>query len=399
MAYRKVREYEIGKELKRTPGVRSLTVVHISDTHTRHHEYKDVIPNGDILIHSGDFANRIESEEQFQANVSDFGAFLAAQPHTHKIFVAGNHDTLFDKHSRAEIEALMPGIIYLQDSSVTLGGLKFYGSPWSNCYTAFTATEAQMAERFAAIPSDTDMLITHIPPRLLLDLAWRSGVAYNGRACGECGQRHSDDMEHWGSLSLQQRVQHVMPKCHFFGHVHDDAGIREHAGVVYCNAALDIYPSPRRIRLHYVPREFRWRLERSGAHTYYVVNVATNCVLDIDCASTEEGAQVIAWPKLGDAKTNQQWSIVSRGDGSAMNVAEGEGVESFQLITALNGFAVTALKGASTLGEERTAAVMHQPSDSHHQQMRLDREGRVLCGSHILAVTSAFCSGFEVCFL
>ena len=38
------------------PHSRTVTIVHISDTHLRHNKYIDKIPPGDILIHSGDFS-------------------------------------------------------------------------------------------------------------------------------------------------------------------------------------------------------------------------------------------------------------------------------------------------------------------------------------------------------
>lgn len=66
----------------------AVRVVHISDTHRQHHKYK--VPAGDILVHSGDFSQRMRAHE-FDAEVGDFNAYLKTLPHKHKIFVAGNH--------------------------------------------------------------------------------------------------------------------------------------------------------------------------------------------------------------------------------------------------------------------------------------------------------------------
>jgi hypothetical protein len=52
----------------------------------------------------------------------------------------------------------------LVDEAVTIEGIKFYGSPWTQCTMAWPATtSAQRAERWQHIPKDTDILV-----------AWRS---------------------------------------------------------------------------------------------------------------------------------------------------------------------------------------------------------------------------------
>eukprot|EP01083_Nonionella_stella_P100841 284973_1 len=57
-----------------------IRIVHISDTHLNHNEYLNHIPDGDILVHSGDFfdevtldANDQIVETQF---LKDFSAFF-----------------------------------------------------------------------------------------------------------------------------------------------------------------------------------------------------------------------------------------------------------------------------------------------------------------------------------
>src|SRR5271163_2230797 len=65
-------------------------VVCISDTHGLHR--KVVVPEGDLLIHAGDFMRTGTSLEE----IADFNDWLGEQPHPHKIVVAGNHDLLFE---------------------------------------------------------------------------------------------------------------------------------------------------------------------------------------------------------------------------------------------------------------------------------------------------------------
>jgi 3',5'-cyclic AMP phosphodiesterase CpdA len=64
-------------------------IVCISDTHNFHEQIR--IPDGDILIHAGDATNRGTVEE-----IVFFNQWFCRLPHRHKIFVAGNHDWLFE---------------------------------------------------------------------------------------------------------------------------------------------------------------------------------------------------------------------------------------------------------------------------------------------------------------
>src|SRR5271154_516371 len=99
-------------------------VVLISDTHNQHP--RPIIPEGDILIHAGDLTMRgteIEVEEALN--------WLAEQPHLFKVFIAGNHDFLFEQQpENARRLAAERGLFYLQDSEAMLQGVLIYGSPW-----------------------------------------------------------------------------------------------------------------------------------------------------------------------------------------------------------------------------------------------------------------------------
>jgi 3',5'-cyclic AMP phosphodiesterase CpdA len=98
-------------------------IVCLSDTHNFNHEI--VVPDGDILIHAGDATVRGTEPE-----VEEFLAWFSSLPHRHKIFVAGNHDWLYERNNRfARLLTANFGIRYLQDSAAEIEGLKFYGSP------------------------------------------------------------------------------------------------------------------------------------------------------------------------------------------------------------------------------------------------------------------------------
>lgn len=90
-------------------------IVSLSDTHGSHFGIK--VPDGDILIHCGDISSR-----GGVADTLDFLRWFNTHPHPHKIFVAGNHDWIWDtSHDLAKtLLKQFPNLIYLQDSSVNV---------------------------------------------------------------------------------------------------------------------------------------------------------------------------------------------------------------------------------------------------------------------------------------
>ena len=113
-----------------------VRVVCISDTHNATEGTLKDIPDGDILIHAGDFTKHGTFDE-----VRRFNEFLKNLKHEHKIVIAGNHDIGFDEetakrlHRRhfvpeATIKGELSGCSYLQDSLIEIHGIKIYGSPW-----------------------------------------------------------------------------------------------------------------------------------------------------------------------------------------------------------------------------------------------------------------------------
>jgi hypothetical protein len=69
-----------------------VRIICISDTHGQHAGLR--VPDGDILIHAGDFMTCGNAPRE----IIDFNTWLARQPHAQKIVIAGNHDRLFESH-------------------------------------------------------------------------------------------------------------------------------------------------------------------------------------------------------------------------------------------------------------------------------------------------------------
>ena len=187
-------------------------IVCLSDTHNCNDEID--VPDGDLLIHAGDATIRGTVEE-----IANFNRWFARLTHRHKIFVAGNHDWLFELDNERARSLLDPSITYLQDSSIVIDGVSIYGAPWQPRFFdwAFNLDRGeQMAEKWSLIPDGVDILITHGPPSGILD------------------QTPAGD--HAGCEELRKRISQVRPRLHVFGHIHLGYGTAAFDGTQFVNA-------------------------------------------------------------------------------------------------------------------------------------------------------------------
>ena len=197
-----------------------MKIVCLSDTHNCNEQID--VPDGDVLIHAGDATIRGTIDE-----IEAFNDWFANLPHQYKIFVAGNHDWLFETNNSYARKLLSDSIIYLQDSFVEIEGLKIYGSPWQPRFYdwAFNLMRgAELAEKWKLIPNDIDILITHGPPQGILDEVPRQYFIEN-TGCEELIKK-VENLSMLGQLKL-----------HVFGHIHCGYGIDEKFGVKFVNAS------------------------------------------------------------------------------------------------------------------------------------------------------------------
>lgn len=197
-----------------------MRIVCISDTHKKFPE----VPDGDVLIHSGDFS--------FRASILDtteFNEWLGSLPHPNKIFIPGNHDTLFER-DEAMARSILTNAITLINQGIDINGIKIWGSPWTPTFGKwhFMGHETKLGQIWGMIPDNTDILVTHGPPHGILD-----EVIYYDNRTGEHGVRHC------GSTTLRDHVIRIKkPKYHIFGHIHPGYGELDMYGVKFINAAL-----------------------------------------------------------------------------------------------------------------------------------------------------------------
>lgn len=191
-----------------------MKCVAISDTHGMHGEI--IVPDGDVLIHAGDILGKGTLFE-----LDEFNDWLGTLPHKYKIVVAGNHDWCFESSERAS-RGLLSNAIYLKDESVVIGNVHFYGAPWQPYFMnwAFNLKRSEdLREKWQLIPWDTDVLITHGPPKGVLDKVI--------------------DGDNVGCEELAKAVIDIKPKYHVFGHIHEGYGVLESEGTTSINACIN----------------------------------------------------------------------------------------------------------------------------------------------------------------
>ena len=148
-----------------------MKIVAISDTHGLHTQVK--VPDGDILIHTGDVSSQGKEFE-----IILFLNWFRDLPHKHKVFIAGNHDFYFERTPVSDVNKIIPdNVIYLNDSGVTVEGIRIWGSPiqpWFYDWAFNRQRGAEIKKHWDLIPENTDILMTHGPAFGIHDRTTRS---------------------------------------------------------------------------------------------------------------------------------------------------------------------------------------------------------------------------------
>jgi len=188
----------------------------VSDNHT---QYNFDVPPADVLIHCGDFSYQGKPDEMI-----DFRDWLVRQPHTHKLFVWGNHERIEQQelYWREFLEETGAECIHNMTAPLEIDGITFFGSSYTPIFGnwAFMRDNDQRERYWKNAPSNVDVLVTHSPP---------SGILSNNIEGEDCGCPY-----------LKDYVLRHRPRVHCFGHIHEAAGVQvdEDLGVTYVNASL-----------------------------------------------------------------------------------------------------------------------------------------------------------------
>lgn len=204
-----------------------MRILALSDMHghlppVSDNDYDLLIMGGDICP---DFAQAgIGSREAclMQGNWlnTTFRAWLDACPVINRVLIWGNHDFVSQRYPQYLPEDLPCTVLH--DSGCQLGDFKIWGTPWQPPFFdwAYNLPEDELAQKFNLIPEDTDLLVSHGPPRGYGDRTVRG--------------------EPVGSTSLSARIQELAQKrlrTLICGHIHEARGMYQ---VVSNNCTLNI---------------------------------------------------------------------------------------------------------------------------------------------------------------
>ena len=200
-----------------------MKIVAISDTHGLHKELDGNLPEGDMIIHAGDVSN-----VGTLAQTNDFLYWFGGLDYEYKIFIAGNHDFLFENSPHVARALIPDDIYYLEDSSITIDGIKIYGTPHSKPFNnwAFNRTNEQRKVLWELIPEDVDILVSHSPVYNILDAVDEQYLAAGAD-------------EHVGCPYLRDDVLFgIKPDILICGHIHGEYGTEIVGNTIFHNVSV-----------------------------------------------------------------------------------------------------------------------------------------------------------------
>ncbi|KAF2172442.1 hypothetical protein M409DRAFT_50141 [Zasmidium cellare ATCC 36951] len=196
-----------------------VRIICVSDTHNHSPREGYKLPKGDVLIHAGDFTNQGSLAEVKKAvdwiSKADFEAkVIVADPDYALKHKSGWGVVPADVEACRNLVVANDNFVYLQHASAVIPlpskstHLRIFGSPYSpdrgRQNWAFQYEENAAESIWNAVPEEVDILVTHTPPRGLLDASkhWEEG----------------------GCPALKSALLRVRPLVHVFGHCHEGRG-------------------------------------------------------------------------------------------------------------------------------------------------------------------------------
>lgn len=233
-----------------------MKIVAISDTHG----YLPTLQPCDVVVMCGDILP-LNIQRNYEASLAwlsgPFQSWALNLDCKKVVFIAGNHDFVFEQlynehvhvmgrmssHSTLQFtpericstlfqmdDEYDPKLIYLCDSFFKYEGVKFYGTPWCPSLSnwAFYGDKEHLLDKFNKIPFDTDVLITHCPPKYGLQ-----GVVL---------ETNWNYMSDFGCVELQQVLDELFADRDMWvlsGHIHSGKhDIEKFNNIKYRNCSL-----------------------------------------------------------------------------------------------------------------------------------------------------------------
>lgn len=206
-----------------------IKIACLSDTHTQLERVQ--IPPCDLILHAGDFSYRgempeIKAELKILANKAKYAGARAT------VITPGNHDWAFVWHEQDfKDECRKLGLTLLIHEPFEFEGFKIFGSPYTPEFFdwAYNVPRGpKLAAKWAQIPDDTNILITHGPPHMILDRIPDRYVRAGS----------INPSAHVGCEDLGRRLSELSNlKLHVWGHIHHSYGQVTVDNVQYVNAS------------------------------------------------------------------------------------------------------------------------------------------------------------------
>lgn len=185
-----------------------MKIAAISDTHGRDGWG---VPQCDVFIHAGDITAGGSLEESLLWIDGIAEKVFYVNPQAHMLIVPGNHDKAFEYELPSILQHIasrphLQRMHILINEGVEIEGNTYWGSPNTPPFFDwhFMSTEEELSEIYKSMPDKVDVLITHGPPKAILDPGHDGSQA--------------------GSIVLKDAVFSRNIKHHVFGHLHAAGG-------------------------------------------------------------------------------------------------------------------------------------------------------------------------------
>lgn len=201
----------------------TLRLVFLSDTHGRHEEIPLPLPDGDILFHLGDAANRGD-----MSTMRSFVQWMKRNSfHKERVVIDGNHDrdlVPLEGSARCDFMAEYEGVARVLRNEVVEvaeGKLTVVGVTWNACQSKHFAEAEKNIEAWREEKKKIDLVLSHGPPY----------VSGGGRGW------------EYGCSALSHFVRGIGPPLHCSGHIHYARGVRAfNSNITMVNCATQMRP-------------------------------------------------------------------------------------------------------------------------------------------------------------
>lgn len=106
----------------------------------------------------------------------------------------------------------------------------FYGTPWQPYFGGWGFNLPDLSDdlnkKYAVIPNEVSVLITHCPPQGILDTSYQKISTLSDLGC--------KSLKEW----INHTELHPNLKIHAFGHIHSSNGVFKNGDVSFVNASI-----------------------------------------------------------------------------------------------------------------------------------------------------------------